>query len=89
MSKKKKKYYVVWEGNNMGIFNSWDECKLQTKNYKGELESLPFVYGKNANKNFSLFYKVLQDSNFDINTVDYFKYFEADRWDIFLKKSLN
>tara|TARA_X000001036_G_scaffold427029_1_gene455151 strand:- start:401 stop:1015 length:615 start_codon:yes stop_codon:yes gene_type:complete len=35
MSKKKKKYYVVWEGNNMGIFNSWDECKLQTKNYKG------------------------------------------------------
>lgn len=55
------------------------------KNYKGEFESLPFVYGKNANKNFSLFYKVLQDSNFDINTVDYFKYFESDRWDIFLK----
>ena len=35
MSKKKKKYYVVWEGNSMGIFNTWDECKLQTKNYKG------------------------------------------------------
>ena len=35
MSKKKKKYYVVWEGNNMGVFNTWDECKLQTKNYKG------------------------------------------------------
>ena len=35
MSKKKKKYYVVWEGNNIGVFNTWDECKLQTKNYKG------------------------------------------------------
>ena len=35
MSQKKRKYYVVWEGNNIGIFNSWDECKLQTKNYKG------------------------------------------------------
>ena len=35
MSKNKKKYYVVWEGNSMGIFNTWGECKLQTKNYKG------------------------------------------------------
>ena len=35
MTQKKTKYYVVWEGNNIGIFNSWDECKLQTKNYKG------------------------------------------------------
>ena len=35
MKSNKKKYYVVWEGNNIGIFNTWDECKLQTKNYKG------------------------------------------------------
>ena len=35
MKSNKKKYYVVWEGNNMGVFNTWDECKLQTKNYKG------------------------------------------------------
>jgi len=55
------------------------------KNYKEEFESLPSVYGKNANKNFPIFYKVLQDSDFDINTVDYFKYFESDRWDVFLK----
>ena len=55
------------------------------ENYKEEFKSLPSVYGKNANKNFPQFYKVLQDSDFDINTVDYFKYFESDRWDIFLK----
>ena len=35
MKSNKKKYYVVWEGNNVGVFNTWDECKLQTKNYKG------------------------------------------------------
>ena len=33
MNSNKQKYYVVWEGNNSGIFNTWDECKLQTKNY--------------------------------------------------------
>ena len=29
----KKKYYVVWEGNNTGIFDSWAECQLQIKGY--------------------------------------------------------
>ncbi len=30
---KTKKYYVVWEGNNTGIFDSWSECQLQIKGY--------------------------------------------------------
>ncbi len=30
---KKKKYYVVWEGNNTGIFDTWAECQLQIKGY--------------------------------------------------------
>ena len=30
---KKKKYYVVWEGNNPGIYDSWSECQLQIKGY--------------------------------------------------------
>ena len=33
--KKKVKYYVVWEGHKSGIYNSWEECKKQIKNYKG------------------------------------------------------
>ena len=52
MNKNKTKYYVVWEGNNIGIFNSWDECKLQIKNYKGAkyksfkmLEEAKLAYG--------------------------------------------
>lgn len=29
----KKKYYVVWDGIETGVFDSWDKCKLVTKNY--------------------------------------------------------
>lgn len=30
---KKKKYYVVWEGNQTGIYESWDQTQLQIKGY--------------------------------------------------------
>ena len=30
---KKKKYYVVWEGNNPGVYDSWNDCKLQIQGY--------------------------------------------------------
>jgi len=32
---KKKKYYVVWEGNETGIFDNWTDCQLQIKGYPG------------------------------------------------------
>jgi len=35
MAKKKSKYYVVWKGHKAGIFESWDDCKEQIKDYKG------------------------------------------------------
>lgn len=35
MSKKTKKYYVVWKGHHPGVFESWNDCKAQTKNYTG------------------------------------------------------
>ncbi len=28
-----KKYYVVWEGNNIGVFDSWTKCQVQIKGY--------------------------------------------------------
>lgn len=31
----KKKYYVVWEGHEPGIFESWAECLRSVKNYPG------------------------------------------------------
>ncbi|MGX1024712.1 ribonuclease H1 domain-containing protein [Psychroflexus sp. MBR-150] len=29
----KQKYYVVWDGHNPGIYKTWEDCKLQIKNY--------------------------------------------------------
>lgn len=37
MSKKKKKYYTVWKGHHTGIFESWDDCKAQIKDFKGAI----------------------------------------------------
>lgn len=29
----KSKFYVIWEGHEIGIFNSWNDCKKQIHNY--------------------------------------------------------
>ena len=34
MSKKKKKFYVVWEGRKPGIYTTWEECKKQVKGFE-------------------------------------------------------
>ena len=35
MSKKKKKYYTVWKGHHTGVFETWDDCKSQIKDFQG------------------------------------------------------
>ena len=30
-----RKFYVVWEGLQPGIYDSWEECKAQVDGYKG------------------------------------------------------
>ena len=55
------------------------------KSSNDKFSYLPFVYGKHANKNFSLFYSILEESNFQTDIVDNFKYHETNRWDILLK----
>jgi ribonuclease HI len=35
VSKKKKKYYTVWKGKHPGVFESWDDCKAQIKDFEG------------------------------------------------------
>lgn len=32
-----KKYYTVWKGVSPGVYDSWTDCQLQIKNYKGAL----------------------------------------------------
>ena len=31
----RKRFYVVWAGHATGVFDSWEECELQTKGYAG------------------------------------------------------
>lgn len=33
----KKKFYVVWNGLNHGIYHTWDECQAQIKGVKGAI----------------------------------------------------
>ena len=33
----KQKYYVVWKGNNPGVYKSWVKCQKEIKNIKGAL----------------------------------------------------
>lgn len=35
MSKKKKKYYTVWKGHHIGVFETWNDCKAQIKDFQG------------------------------------------------------
>jgi len=35
VSKKNKKYYAVWKGHHPGVFENWDDCKAQIKNFEG------------------------------------------------------
>ncbi len=35
MANKKKKYYVVWQGNKPGIYNTWLECEAQIRGVAG------------------------------------------------------
>ncbi len=32
---KKKKYYTVWKGHKTGVFEKWDDCKAQIKDFQG------------------------------------------------------
>jgi len=35
MAKKKQKYYVVWQGVEPGIYDSWTDCQLQINGFAG------------------------------------------------------
>ncbi len=37
MAKSKQKYYVVWKGNNPGIYDNWPDCKKQIDGYTGAI----------------------------------------------------
>ena len=67
----KKRYYLTKNGKKI------DYIELEI------FENLPVIFGKH--KNFSSFFKQIEISNFSINKIKSFYYFDAGRWDIILK----
>ena len=57
----KGKFYVVWEGHNPGIYNSWPECQKEIKNVKGALYK-SFKDLEEAKNAFSMGYKKFKKS---------------------------
>jgi len=47
--------------------------------------ALPSVYGKDAEKNFYIFYRRLKSTDFRMKLIEQFNYFGINRWDIILK----
>ena len=67
----KKKYYITKNGKKINHV----ELKI--------FEDLPLIFGKH--KNFNFLFSELEKSNFKINNIKAFYYFEIGRWDIVLK----
>ena len=53
---KKKKYYVVWWGRELGIFTDWNKCKAQVEGYEGA-KYKSFATREEAEKAFKRDYK--------------------------------
>ena len=64
---KKNKFYVVWVGNKTGVFESWVECQLAVKNYKGS-KYKSFIKKNEAEKAFLEGYDVYSNKkNYSID----------------------
>ena len=67
----KKKFYITRENNKI----NFTDIKVY--------ENLPLIFGNY--KNFNFFYSDLEKSNFNINKIKAFYYFDIGRWDILLE----
>jgi ribonuclease HI len=52
---KQPKFYVVWEGKRIGVYNDWDDCKEQIDGFSGALYK-SFPTHEQAKKAFELGY---------------------------------
>ena len=65
----KQKYYVVWKGNNPGIYQSWERCQIEIKNAKGALFK-SFSDKKEAKKAYEQGYETYKKTLDFIDTSD-------------------
>ena len=65
----KQKYYVVWKGNNPGVYKSWEKCKDEIKNVKGALFK-SFVDIEEAQKAYEMGYDKYKENSEKDNVID-------------------
>ena len=65
----KQKYYVVWKGNNPGVYNSWEKCQDEIKNIKGALFK---SFGKieEAKKAYKMGYNQYKKNSVTVHVLD-------------------
>ncbi len=76
---------IILKNKNKYLFS---EEGIIIKKYDKKFETLPIIYGKDVQNYLPQFYKFLKETNFDINEIELFKYFDTKRWDIFLKNGI-
>ena len=69
----KDKFYITADGEKLTFFN------------KKVYDKLPIIFGDQ--KNFSSFFKQIKQTNFSLNQIKAFYYFDIGRWDIVLKNN--
>lgn len=74
MARNRRKFYVVWVGHDTGVFDSWDECKLQITNCPGaryksfdSQEEAIAAYRGNPDDYMGIFKAMAQRSNTVVN----------------------
>ena len=65
----KQKFYVVWKGNNPGVYQSWEKCQDEIKNVNGALFK-SFVSLEEAKKAYDQGYEKYKQSLDYINISD-------------------
>lgn len=72
-SKRKSKYYVVWVGQNPGIYDNWTDCQLQIKSFPGA-KYKSFKTKDEAERAFSGAYKDAIERKAKIESPDFEKF---------------
>ncbi len=74
----RKRFYVVWAGHATGVFDSWEECELQTKGYAGakfkafdSQEAAVAAYRGNPDEHMGLLRSIAEHRTAPVNYEDF------------------
>ena len=75
----KNKFYVVWKGREIGVFSTWDSCKMQIEGFKGA-QYKSFSDRASAEQAFKMGYEACrQSADSNQQSVSYESFPESQR----------